>query len=57
MRRLSSMGGAIRVQGGTEYFIDKPIIMHGEDVTIFGDGETVVINLMEPLYLKYQRAE
>jgi hypothetical protein len=57
MRRLSSMGGAIRVKGGAEYFLDKPIIMHGEDVTIFGDGNTVVINLTQPLYLKYQKAE
>jgi len=55
MRRASSMGGAIRVKGGAEYFIDKPIIMHGEDVTIFGDGNTAVINLTKPLYLKYQR--
>jgi hypothetical protein len=50
------MGGAIRVKGGAEYFLDKPIIMHGEDVTIFGDGNTVVINLTQPLYLKYHRA-
>jgi len=50
------MGGAMRVKGGVEYFLDKPIIMHGEDVTIFGDGSTVVINLTQPHYLKYHRA-
>jgi len=46
------MGGAIRVKGGAEYFLDKPLIMHGEDVTIFGDGNTVVISLTQALYLK-----
>jgi hypothetical protein len=57
MRRLLPMGGAIRVKGGAEYFIDKPITLHGEDVTIFGDGNTVVINLAQPFYLKHQKAE
>jgi hypothetical protein len=56
MRRLTSMGGAIRVKGGVEYFLDKAIIMHGEDVTIFGDGSTVVINLTQPHYLKLHRS-
>jgi hypothetical protein len=57
MRRLAAMGGAIRVKGGAEYFLDKAIIMHGEDVTIFGDGRTIVINLTQPHSLKSHRAE
>jgi hypothetical protein len=57
MRRLAAMGGAIRVKGGAEYFLEKAIIMHGEDVTIFGDGRTIVINLTQPHSLKSRRAE
>ena len=47
------MGVVIRVKGGAEYFLNQPIIMKGEDVLIFGDGSTVVINLTQTLYLKY----
>jgi hypothetical protein len=50
------LGGAIRVKGGAEYFLDKSIIMRGEDVTIFGDGSTVVINLTQPHHLKFHKA-
>ena len=51
------MGGVIRVKGGAEYFFDKPLVLRGEDVTIFGDGNTEVINLSQPLVLKDNEAE
>lgn len=47
------MGGAIRITSA-EYFIDRFIHLHGDDVTMFGDGVTVVLHLEQPIPLKEQ---
>jgi hypothetical protein len=45
------LGGAVRVTS-EQYFIDKFIHLRGDDVTMFGDGKTVVFHLKTPVSLK-----
>jgi len=45
------MGGAIRITSAV-YFIDRFLQLHGDDVTMFGDGITVVFHLEQPIFLK-----
>jgi hypothetical protein len=45
------MGGAIRITPA-EYFIDRFLHLHGDDITMFGDGVTVVFHLEQPIFLK-----
>jgi len=49
----NKMGGAIRITPA-EYFLSDFLHMHGEDVTMFGDGDTIVIFLEQPVSLKTQ---
>jgi len=49
----SLMSGAIRITPA-EYFLSSFIIMRGEDITLFGDGSTIVIHLKQPVSLKIQ---
>jgi len=44
------MGGAIRVARG-EYFLGSFIKMHGENVTLFGNGFTEIVFLQRPYVL------
>ena len=49
----SLMSGAVRITPA-EYFLSSFIRMHGEDITLFGDGSTTVIYLKQPVSLKVQ---
>lgn len=49
----NSMGGAIRITPA-EYFLGDFLHMHGEDITMFGDGYTIVVFLEKPISLKIQ---
>jgi len=44
------MGGAVKVKRA-EYFLSSFIRMHGEDVTLFGDGYNETIFLQRPYTL------
>jgi len=44
------MGGAIRVVR-SDYFFNRSVRMHGEDVVLFGDGYTETIYLQRPYLL------
>lgn len=45
-----SVGGAIKVKPA-EYFLNNFIHLHGEDVTLFGEGHTRIVNLKRPYTL------
>jgi hypothetical protein len=47
------IGGAIRITSA-EYFIDRFIHLHGDDITMFGDGVTVVFHIEQPIHLREQ---
>ena len=44
------MGGGIRVKRA-DYFLNNSILMHGENVIIFGEGYTETIYLKRPYIL------
>jgi hypothetical protein len=46
------MGGAIRIKR-SEYFLSNSIRLHGNDVTLFGDGNNLIIHLQSPYYLSH----
>lgn len=55
MERLLITERVVRLSKG-EFFFSKPVVIHGRDVTILGDGITSVINLTRPLSLKDYKA-
>jgi len=44
------MGGAIRVKRG-EYFFKSSVLLHGEDITLFGEGRKNTIHLQRSYIL------
>ena len=47
------MGGAIRIKS-EEYFLNSHIRMHGENIMLFGDGQTELIYLTDKCILNDQ---